>query len=77
MIDLERDSIMHTLSENDIISDFDCGDDDLNDFFNRDALNYKRQMLSRTLSMIFFVKADWKHKIFIIFARFLIINNNV
>jgi GNAT superfamily N-acetyltransferase len=39
---------MHTLSEHDLISNFDCGDADLNDFFNRDALNYKRQMLSRT-----------------------------
>jgi GNAT superfamily N-acetyltransferase len=48
MIDLETDCIMHTLSEHDLIADFDCGDDDLNDFFNRDALNYKRQMLSRT-----------------------------
>jgi len=30
------------------ISDFDCGNADLNDFFNREALLYKRQMLSRT-----------------------------
>jgi GNAT superfamily N-acetyltransferase len=48
MIDLERDCTIHTLSEDDCISDFDCGDADLNDFFNHDALNYKRQMLSRT-----------------------------
>jgi GNAT superfamily N-acetyltransferase len=48
MIDLEQDCIMITLSEENLISDFDCGDADLNDFFNRDALNYKRQMLSRT-----------------------------
>ena len=48
MIDLEHDCIMYTLSEDNLISDFDCGDDDLNDFFNRDALNYKNQMLSRT-----------------------------
>jgi GNAT superfamily N-acetyltransferase len=39
---------MYTLSDEDLISDFDCGDADLNDFFNRDALNYKHQMLSRT-----------------------------
>jgi GNAT superfamily N-acetyltransferase len=49
MIDLERDCKMYTLSDEDIISDFDCGDADLNDFFNRDALNYKHQMLSRTI----------------------------
>ena len=48
MIDLELDCKMITLSEDILISDFDCGDDDLNDFFNRDALNYKHQMLSRT-----------------------------
>jgi len=48
MISLKWDCIMYTLSDDDLISDFDCGDADLNDFFNRDALNYKRQMLSRT-----------------------------
>ena len=46
MIDLERDCEMITLSEEELISCFDCGDADLNDFFNNDALNYKRQMLS-------------------------------
>jgi hypothetical protein len=40
---------MRTLSEKELIADFDCGDADLNDFFNHDALNYKRQMLSRTV----------------------------
>jgi len=48
MISLKLDCEMITLSEDALISDFDCGDDDLNDFFNRDALNYKNQMLSRT-----------------------------
>ena len=48
MIDLEKDCEMVVLSEEQIISGFDCGNADLNDFFNRDALLYKRQMLSRT-----------------------------
>ena len=48
MIDLERDCKMFILSEENSISDFDCGNDDLNDFFNHDALEYARQMLSRT-----------------------------
>ena len=39
---------MVVLSEEDTISDFDCGNVDLNEFFNRDALQYKRQMLSQT-----------------------------
>jgi GNAT superfamily N-acetyltransferase len=39
---------MLLLSEEHVISGFDCGNADLNDFFNRDAFQYKRQMLSRT-----------------------------
>jgi len=48
MIDLEKDCELFTLSEGQSISGFDCGNVDLNDFFNHDALAYKRQMLSRT-----------------------------
>jgi len=48
MVDLEKDCKMFVLSEEHIISGFDCGNTDLNDFFNRDALLYKRQMLSQT-----------------------------
>ena len=48
MIDLDIDCEMVVLSEENIISDFDCGNTDLNDFFNHDALKYKNQMLSRT-----------------------------
>ena len=48
MIILKKDCKMITLSEEALISDFDCGDSDLNDFFNHDALKYKHQMLSRT-----------------------------
>jgi len=48
MINLIDDCEMLLLSEEQIISGFDCGNADLNDFFNRDALLYKNQMLSRT-----------------------------
>ena len=48
MLKLRSDCEMIVLSEEDLISDFDCGDVDLNDFFNHDALNYRHQMLSQT-----------------------------
>jgi len=48
MIDLEKDCKLQILSEEQLISDFDCGNADLNEFFNHDALLYKRQMLSQT-----------------------------
>ena len=48
MENLIQDCDRFILSEEHIISDFDCGNADLNDFFNRDALAYKNQMLSRT-----------------------------
>jgi len=48
MIHLKNDCEMVVLSEEQVITDFDCGNEDLNDFFNRDAIEYKRQMLSRT-----------------------------
>jgi len=49
MIDLEKDCEMFVLSDKQQITDFDCGDDDLNDFFNNDAIEYKRQMLAQTI----------------------------
>ena len=48
MISLKKDCEMIVLSEDNIISEFDCGNADLNDFFNHDALQYKRQLLSQT-----------------------------
>jgi hypothetical protein len=48
MIDLESDCEMLVLSEKQVISDFDCGNADLNEFFNHDALLYRRQLLSQT-----------------------------
>jgi GNAT superfamily N-acetyltransferase len=55
MIDLERDCELFVLSEEQVITDFDCGNADLNDFFNRDAIEYKRLMLALTY---FFRHAD-------------------
>ena len=49
MIDLRRDCDMIVLSKEQLISGFDCGNADLNEFFNQDALQYKHQMLSETL----------------------------
>ena len=46
MVNLKQDCEQFVLTDEHIISDFDCGNDDLNEFFNRDALDYKRQMLS-------------------------------
>ena len=48
MFDLESDCEMVVLSEEHIISGFDCGNADLNEYFNCDAIEYKRQMLSET-----------------------------
>ena len=48
VIDLARDCEKLALSEKYLISDFDCGNADLNEFFNQDAIRYKYQMLSET-----------------------------
>ena len=48
MVNLALDCDRFVLSEEQIITDFDCGNADLNDFFNHDALRYRNQMLSRT-----------------------------
>jgi GNAT superfamily N-acetyltransferase len=48
MINLKKDCEMVVLSEEQIISGFDCGNADLNEFFNRDAIEYRKQMLSQT-----------------------------
>ena len=47
-IDLGKNCEMLVLSEKQAITDFNCGNADLNDFFNFEALEYKRQMLSQT-----------------------------
>ena len=48
MVDLEKDCEMFVLSEEHDISDFNCRNADLNDFFNHEAFAYKQQMLSQT-----------------------------
>ena len=48
MFDLERDCELFTVSEKQIISDFDCGNEELNDFFNNKSLPFKEQMLAKT-----------------------------
>ena len=48
MVDLVIDCDKFILSKDQLITDFDCGNDDLNDFFNHEAIEYKHQMLSET-----------------------------
>jgi len=48
MVNLKQDCDRFFLSEEQLISDFDCGNADLNEFFNCDAILYRQQMLSET-----------------------------
>ena len=48
MIDLTTDCMLFTVSEKMLISDFDCGNKELNDFFNNKSLLFKNQMLAMT-----------------------------
>jgi len=48
MVNLKQDCDRIFLSEKQLISDFDCGNTDLNEFFNSDAILYRQQMLSET-----------------------------
>ena len=48
MIDLITDCTLFTVSEEQLISDFDCGNTELNDFFNNKSLPFKEQMLAMT-----------------------------
>jgi GNAT superfamily N-acetyltransferase len=48
MVNLKLDCDRLFLSEEQRISDFDCGNADLNEFFNCDAILYREQMLSET-----------------------------
>ena len=49
VIDLRRDCEQLFLREEQFMSNFNCGDEDLNDFFNREAILYQRQMLAETV----------------------------
>ena len=48
MFDLQAECDLIPLSFNDGFVDFDCGDADLNEFFNVDAIKYQEQMLGQT-----------------------------
>jgi len=48
MFDLQIECDFVPLSEQEGFVEFDCGDDDLNDFFNVDAIKYQEQMLGQT-----------------------------
>ena len=48
MIDLEKQCTLVALSEEEKITNFDCGNTDLNDFFNHDAILYQQQLLGQT-----------------------------
>jgi GNAT superfamily N-acetyltransferase len=49
MFDLRSDCDPVILSDDQFIVDFDCGDEDLNDYFNNKALLFKEQMLAQTI----------------------------
>ena len=48
MIDLTTDCTLFTVSEKELVLDFDCGDDELNDFFINKALPFKEQLFAMT-----------------------------
>lgn len=48
MIDLAEHCDLILLSDTDVIQEFDCGNDDLNDFFCNDAVLYQQQLLGQT-----------------------------
>jgi GNAT superfamily N-acetyltransferase len=48
MFRLRKECELITLSAEQLIVDFDCGDADLNEFFNHEALLYKEQLLAQT-----------------------------
>ena len=49
MLSLLEDCDLVSLSETDLICNFDCGNPDLNDFFCNDAIKYQDQLLGQTL----------------------------
>ncbi len=48
MIDLLEDCVLHQLSKENPITDFICDNDDLNEFFCKDAIKYQEQLLGET-----------------------------
>jgi GNAT superfamily N-acetyltransferase len=64
MINLVNDCTVGSLSPKHLIVDFDCGNADLNDFFNNDAIHYQNQWLCRT----YFFRHDETGKIVCAFS---------
>jgi len=48
MFELGEDCELVSLSEDNLITEFDCGNEDLNDFFCNDAFNYQKELLGQT-----------------------------
>ena len=78
MINLIDDCEKMEISHSDLIYNFDCGDQDLNDFFNRDALLYQNERLGKT----FYLRHKQMQKIVCAFSlsadsvkTFLLTNN--
>jgi len=52
MIDLMNECEKMEISHSELICNFDWGDHDLNDFFNRDALHYQNERLGKTFFFV-------------------------
>ncbi|MDR0542826.1 MAG: N-acetyltransferase [Dysgonamonadaceae bacterium] len=48
MFDLQAQCTFEVLSDNQLITGFNCGDEELNYFFNFEALHFKHQLLAQT-----------------------------
>ena len=48
MLNISNDCVRVELTQNDLIIGFDCGDRDLNNFFNNDAILFQEQLLGQT-----------------------------
>jgi hypothetical protein len=77
-MNIEIDCELFELSDDNLIRDFDCGDKDLNDFFNREAILYQNERLGKT----FFHRHNGTRKIVCAFSlsadsvkTFLLTNN--
>jgi ribosomal protein S18 acetylase RimI-like enzyme len=47
-MNLKKECETIALSSEQLIEDFDCGNEDLNDFFNHDAIQYQEQLMCQT-----------------------------
>jgi hypothetical protein len=48
MFDIEKDCTFNKIARDNLIRNFDCGDADINDFFNNEALLFQEQSLGQT-----------------------------